>query len=767
MGEVYRARDARIARDVAIKILPSTFVDDRERLLRFEQEARAAGALNHPNLLTIYELGMHDGVPFIATELLEGETLRARLRIGPLPLSEAVDYALQIANGLAAAHQKGIVHRDLKPENLFVTEDGRVKILDFGLAKTTALLPADAPTALRLTDPGTLLGTVQYMSPEQVRSDDLDARSDLFSLGVVLYELVSGRSPFIRASAPETMVAILRDDPQPLDGDVPPWLVTIIRHCLEKNTAQRFQSAHDVGLALSAGMTSGITTDARPELAQARAPRWIAGALLTAALIALIAVRFRERVANTFSPQLGPRIDSVAVLPLANLSGDPQQQYFADGMTEELITQLAQIGALRVISRASVMEYRDTKKSASQIAQELHVRALVTGSVLRSATRVRITAQLIDAETSSSVWADQYERELGDVLALQNEVARSIEERIKVKVTPQVASRLAAVRSVDPRAYELFLKGRFYSRKNTPDGLNRGLSYFEDAVRRDPRYAPAFAGIAYCYNQMGHFQILLPQDAYPNAKKASEKALQLDPGSADAHMSLAWAKASYDWDWPSAEREFRTAIRLNPNDAMSHDQYALCLAAQGRHVEAVAEASRGVNVDPVSRTSLTGLAWVLYLSRRYDASLGQYQKALEVDSNGLTALENVADLYEAMGDHARAFDAYQRWAAAAGITHSTIMKLDRAFHAQGMNGYWQTRLQMEKNEEAEEGEAWPYRMAALNARVGDREEAINWLQRAYAERNSRLIFLGVDPVFDGIRSDPRVVQILRGVGIAS
>jgi TolB-like protein/DNA-binding winged helix-turn-helix (wHTH) protein len=299
--------------------------------------------------------------------------------------------------------------------------------------------------------------------------------------------------------------------------------------------------------------------------------RWTSAgiaALLGAAGVVLILSLRSMTGSGATATQFTP-IDSLAVLPLANLSGDPQQQYFADGMTEELITQLAQIGALRVISRASVMEYRDTKKNASMIAHELHVRALITGSVLRSATRVRITVQLIDAETGSSIWADQYERELGDILALQNDVARSIEERIRVKITPQEVSRLAAVRSVDPRAYELFLKGRFYAGKNTPDGLNRGLSYFADAARIDSHYAPAFSGIAYCYNEMAFFGILLPPDAYPNARKAAEKALQLDPGTADAHMSLAWEKADFEWDWPSAEREFRTAIRLNPNDAMT------------------------------------------------------------------------------------------------------------------------------------------------------------------------------------------------------
>src|SRR5512140_43290 len=472
MGEVYRARDKKLDRNVAIKVLPESVAADPETLARFEREAKAVAALSHPNILSIFDFGTQDGVSYAVMELLEGETLRGKLDAGRVSQKQAVNYALQVAKGLSAAHEKGIVHRDLKPENLFVTEDGHLKILDFGLAKRTEQDRTDetsAPTESKLTEPGVVMGTVGYMSPEQVRGLPVDHRSDHFSFGAILYELLSGKKAFKRDTAADTMSAILKEEPPELSEsgrNVSPALDRVVKHCLEKDRDNRFQSAKDIAFALREAASLSIPSPASGTSARQRIPRLPTWALALVGAVALLAALLvgdvgglRRRLSRGATVA---RIESIAVLPLANLSGDSQQEYFADGMTEELISDLAKISALRVTSRTSVMRYRGSSKSLPEIAKELGVDAVVEGTVTRAGSQVKITAQLIDAVKDRHLWADSFQRELKDVLALQGEVARAIAGEIGVRLTPQERSRLADRKAVNPEAYEAYLRGNYY-----------------------------------------------------------------------------------------------------------------------------------------------------------------------------------------------------------------------------------------------------------------------------------------------------------------
>src|SRR6266542_591432 len=539
MGEVYRGRDPRIGREVAIKVLPESFSRDAERLRRFEKEARSAGVLNHPNVLVVYDVGEHDGSPYIVEELLEGGTLRERLMQGPLRPAEAVEYAVQIARGLAAAHEKGVIHRDLKPENLFLTRDGRVKILDFGLAKLTqpemaAAEAAEAATLSAVTESGVTLGTVGYMSPEQVRGLPADARSDIFSLGAVLYEMATGKRAFRGISPAETMSMILKEQPPAVgdaNPDAPPGLDRVVRRCLEKEPARRFHSANDVAFALEDASTETAAPRAFRRPALRRAP------FVASSFVALLAIGLLLwwRPPRPTAGGGEARFSSLAVLPLQNLSHDPEQEYFSDGMTEALISRLAQVGALRVISRTSAMLYKGTKKPLRQIARELNVDGIIEGSVMRSGERVRVTAQLIDARKDEHLWAKDYERDLRDVLGLQAEVAQAIAQEVHAKLNPGEEARLARSRRVVPEAQEAYLKGRYYLGQGTEDAIGKAIAHFNEAIGKDPLDARASAGLADSYSARRSIY-RAPREVMPKAKAAAQKAVELDGSLAEGHV---------------------------------------------------------------------------------------------------------------------------------------------------------------------------------------------------------------------------------------
>ncbi|HEY7515076.1 MAG TPA: protein kinase, partial [Vicinamibacteria bacterium] len=543
------------------------------------------------------------GAPYVVSELLEGQTLREALSKGALPEGKAIEFGVEIANGMAAAHEKGIVHRDLKPENLFVTRDGHVKILDFGLAKLThperrSESPTEAPTFTAVTDPGVVMGTVGYMSPEQVKGLPADSRSDIFSYGAVLYEMLAGRRAFARGSTAETMSAILRDEPAPLSTQPGPSpLERVVRRCLEKSPEGRFQTARDLAFALRE--TSGIQTAVSPRPAPSlpKAVTAVGSAVLVLAIAAAVAMLSKGR--REPGAMDAVRVRSLAVLPLDNHSGDPDQDYFADAMTEALTASLAQIKSVKVISRTSAMQYKGTKKALKEIARELGVDAVVEGSFTRSQDRVRITAQLIRGDTDQHVWAQSFDREMGDVLTLQGEIAGAIAGQIEAELTQDEQSRLARKRPVAAKAYEAYLRGRFFFDEGGEEGLKKAFEQFNKALEIQGDYAAPYAGLANYYAILPFYSSLSPADVYLKAKAAAEKSVELDSTLPEAHAALAYVRGYFEWDWASADKEFRKALDLRPNFADAHFSYSRFLAASGRSDEAFAEIRRAEELDPL------------------------------------------------------------------------------------------------------------------------------------------------------------------------
>jgi serine/threonine-protein kinase len=724
MGEVYRAHDERLDRDVAIKVLPEAVAADQDRLRRFEQEARAASALNHPNIVTIHDIGESAGTPYIAMEFVEGETLSALLAEGALPAGQLVRLATQIAEGLAKAHEAGIVHRDLKPENLMVTGDGYVKILDFGLAKLRTQpseTESEVPTETR---EGTVLGTVGYMSPEQAKGHSADFRSDQFSLGSILYEMASGRCVFRRETAVQTLSAIIDDTPQPLHRvrpKLPTQLCVIVDRCLAKLPEERYDSTRDLATELR-GLREGLPT------------------------------RRLQREAALEKP-----IDSLVVLPLVDLRPEPGEEYFADGMTETLITDLAKIGALKVISRTSAMQYRGTDKTPPQIAEELNVDAVVEGTVLRAGDRVRITAQLIDATTDQHMWAESYDRDFGDVLSMQSEVARSIAQQIEIRLSSQEEILLSRADRVNPEAHEAYLKGRHALNRFSEEGYKRGIQYFSNAIEEDPNFAPAYAGLADCYCYLGFIESAPPLEIYPKAKDAVLKALELDNLLAEAHTSLGQIRFMYDWDWSSAKREFQRAIELNHNSATSHLFYAVYLTNLGWVNEAFPEIRRALELDPLSVAASQFLGHSYVVARRYDEAMSQLQKTIELDPNFPLAHSSLGLALLQKGLHDEAIGSFQKALNAAGGTPIFNAYLALAFAKSGKRGTVFQELQALSKERYISSVYFALVCLAL----GETDQTFEWLEKAYDERATELTWTPSAPFFDPIRDDPRFQDILR------
>ncbi len=664
MGEVYRAKDLELGREVAIKVLRKELASEPDGLKRFEREARTTSALNHPNITTIHHIGEHDGTRYIAMELVEGKTLRELLREGPLSTKKTLDVATQIAGGLTKAHAAGIVHRDLKPENMMVTEDGLVKILDFGLAK---LIPQgsdvdpEMATVTRATRQGTLLGTVQYMSPEQAAGRAVDYRSDQFSFGSILYEMLTGRLAFREETVPQTLTAIMKDEPEPiskLNDEAPDQLLAIVERCLAKEPDKRYDATKELAAELE-NVPDTMSLSRRTR----RRVLWTAAAILSAFLVSALGLNvfgLRDWVSSKLTPA---PIESIAVLPLQNLSGDPEQEYFADGMTEALITDLTKIGALRVNSRRSVMRYKESDKPLVEIAEELDVDAIVEGSALRVGNRVRITAQLIDPETNQALWADSYERDLQDVLLLQSEVAQAIAAEIRVAVTPEEASRLARGRPVNPEAYEAYLKGRFHRQKLTEADLDAALSYFEVALEKDPDYALAYVGISRVWGGRRQMGFAPPREATQKGRAALLKALELDDSVPGAHSTLATQKTWLEWDWPSAERAFERAIELDPNHAETRAYYAHFLDIMGRPNEAIPQAERAQELDPLEPLVRALYATHLTFVRRYDDAIAEFRKADKTARNQPFALNILTEALHHKGMYEEALEAQRSYFA--------------------------------------------------------------------------------------------------------
>jgi len=667
MGEVYRAHDEQLDRDVALKVLPAHTLTDEIARARLLREARAAAALNHPHICTIHEVGEAGGQAYIAMELVEGKPLSALVPGQGLPVETVLRFGSQIADALAHAHERRIVHRDLKSANVVITPEGRAKVLDFGLAKRISgeeLAEVTTRSQASLTQAGALIGTVPYMAPEQLCGQPADARSDVWALGVMLYEMVAGARPFQGQTSFELSSAILNQVPPPLSPAVPTQLGAVIERCLAKEPGQRYQQGSEVRAALEA-VQSGAALPAWPAWKYALSRRrWLALVAALATVFAVLAALNFERLRTRLTGG-APRIQSLAVLPLENLSGDKEQDYFADGMTEELITNLAKISALKVISRTSMMQYKGTKKPLPQIAKELNVDALIEGSVLREGGQVRITAQLIQASTDQHLWAESYQRDLRGVLALQGEIAGVIAEKVRAVVTPTERARLGSARPVNPETHEAYLKAMFYLYKKTPEGFAKGLALLQQAIEKDPTDPLPYAGLALAYPIIYHGPggTIPPREGFPRARAAALKALELDESSAQAHLALAAIKFYFDWDWTGAEKEFRRALELNPNLPEAHAHYGWYLHVFGRFEEGLAEGKRAVELDPLTSVYTAWVGWMYLNAHQDDKAIAEARKALELDPNSPDALFVLGIAYAQKGMFEQGIAASQKLVA--------------------------------------------------------------------------------------------------------
>jgi TolB-like protein/Tfp pilus assembly protein PilF len=772
MGEVYRARDPRLGRDVAVKVLPQEVASDPDRLRRFQREARAAGALNHPNILAVYDTGRHQTTPYVVSELLQGETLRERMSAAALPIPKAIDYAVQIARGLAAAHDKGIVHRDLKPENLFVTKDGLVKILDFGLAKFESPdRPAEGAdeeveTLSRETRPGVMMGTAGYMSPEQVRGRTVDHRCDVFSFGAVLYEMLSGQRAFRGDSSVEILSAILKEEPGDLartKPDLPLALLRIVARCLEKKPEERFQSARDLAfhleqVAQGAGSGSASASVSRSVVAgMRRGPHRAVGAVALAGLAAaavFLLVRGWRSEETAGLPEAG-RVESIAVLPFDNLSGDPEREYYADGMTDALISSLSQIKALRVVSRTSCMRFKDVHLPLREIAEELGVDALVEGSVAQGEGRVLIRAKLLEPVAERQLWAAEYERPVRDVLTLHGEVARAIAGQIGAALTPEESLRLSAERPVDPEAYDEYVRGlAAFSSGDRPNAA----SHFEAAIGVDPGFPQAYASLSIA-NSWGAYEVGPPGVTLERARLSAERALELDDGLAEAHVAMGGV-LQREWEWEASESEFRRALELNPSSAEAHFHLSILLSHVGRPDEALGEAERAVVLDPRDPLKHIALGWVHWWAGRHEKALERFRAVLAVEPDHPMAQFNVGMVLNAQGRHDEALAAIRRARELA-----PGLAFIRGAEAQALAGSGQIQqaraILAELEHEYEAGAQSPTGVAEIHLALGDKEQALAWLEKAYRERDLLLANIAVEPWWDPLRDDPRFIDILR------
>jgi serine/threonine-protein kinase len=793
MGEVFRARDTRLNRDVAIKVLPKDFVSDADRLWRFEQEAKTLAALNHPNVLTIHDAGVHEGAPYLVSELLEGRTLRDELNAGALPVRKATDYALQMAQGLSAAHDRGIIHRDLKPENIFVTKDGRLKILDFGLAKlkenpqsairnpqssADVEVPTVLQTAADSTEPGKIMGTPAYMAPEQVRGERADHRADLFAFGCVLYEMLSGARAFRRGTSVESMNAVLHDTPAEVgttNPNIPAALERIVERCLQKQPDSRFQSAQDLAFAIEVARSPSSPTPGAIKRRQA-AVGIVAVVLLGVGVVwwlvhqsgkatKPIAQSTTNSATSSATQNATPIIDqkSIAVLPFVSMSVDKGDEYLSDGMTEELLNVLAQVPGLRVPGRSSCFAFKGRTEEGifRKVGEQLHVTTVLEGSVRKAGDKLRITAQLINVADGFDLWSQTYDRDMKDILAVQTEVAQQVVQVLQVKLGVESTRALAKTPTENPEAHRLYLLGRYHFGRNTEGSLTNAMQYFTQALQQDPSYALAYCGLSDCYGWLGG-KLLSGKEAWAKEKELAQKALALDPNLADAHLALGIALAAA-FDWKGGEQEMKRALDLNPRLALAYDQLAWVQSTFARFDEAIRNEQRAIELDPLSLMFNSGLGVGLNTARRYDEAMAQSRKTLELDPNYADAHSELGWCFVYKGDTAGAVAEFQKATALdsqpyfdGALAYAYARAGDRAKAEQ---------IVRDSDDRAKQRYVSPALWMLLHLGLGEKDKALDWLEKCYEDQDGNCSGLKVEPMFDPLRNEPRFQALLKKVGL--
>lgn len=761
MGVIYKAVDLKLGRHVALKLLPEYLARDEKALQRFVREARAASTLNHPNICTVYEIDEAEGLHFIAIELLEGETIKERVARGSLSIREILGIAVEISDALESAHSAGIIHRDIKPANIFLTRRGASKVLDFGVAKRVGSDLVEQTSGFsvwlsgnfdhNLTNPGAALGTAAYMSPEQAGGQPVDTRSDIFSLGAVLYEMTTGKLPFPARVSTDLIRAIRKENPKPieeLNPKVPSGLSKIIDKALQKDCSLRYQRAAEMRADLQ---------DVQGHLE--RRVKWWKASLVPLALVALFAVvlaasRFNPRIhqwiAGTPSVGMSPHIRSLAVLPFENITGDPAQEYLAEGISDTLITDLTKLPSLRVVSRTSSMQYKGTHKVLPEIARELDVEAVVLGSVARSENRVRINTKLVEAASGQILWLQDYDRDESEVLKIQNDLAAAVAQEVAGKVTTEIQSRLAEEpQSVNPQAYESYLKASYFYSKETDEGFEKAIEYYRKAIDLDPSFAAAYLGLGETYGFMAYQGRLNYAEGSVKAENLLAKALELNPNSSLAHALTGMIKFQFRCDRPGAEKELSRALELNPNDMAALDYHSYYLLEMGRTDEAIAEKKRVLDHDPVSVGTSSELGLYYLMAGRNDEAIEQLQKALELDSNFPSALGRLGQAYTNKGEYDRAVIEIKK-AIAVDKTPNRLGKLGDVYARWGKR---QEALEvvLELKDMSKQRYVSPTLIARIYARLGEKDQALSLLEKARKEDK----FEASDPGFDSLRSDPR------------
>ena len=760
MGEVYRARDSRLHRDVAVKVLPEEFAKSASAMVRFQEEARAVAALEHPNILVLHDIGRDMGICYAVMELLEGETLSARLTRCGLPWRKAVEVGVALAEGLGAVHAKGIIHRDLKPANIFLSTTGQVKILDFGLARRITPDPVQPETVPfpAITEPMHVYGTAPYMSPEQVNGLPADARSDIFSLGCVLYEMVSGRLAFGHKTRHETLAAIVHDDPAPLtqsSKSLPPDLERVIWHCLEKSPEERFQSARDLAFDLRALLSEGQGGVARPESSKGvpRRARWLAaGLLLAAAAVALYLI---------FKPQPAHALDTVAVLPFVNVGGDAGTEYLSDGMADNLIQHLSQVRSLKVRPFSAVIRYKDKDTDVAAVGQALKVQAVIVGRVRKRGEELEVSVEVVDVADNRQLWGRSYHHKLGNLVTLQQQMANEIADNLRLNMSGEDKKRLSKRYTENSEAHRLYLLGRFYWNKRTKDGFKRAIGFFEQAIDRDPQFALAFAGLADCYNILPGYGYTErpPRESFAKAREMASRALEIDDTLAEAHASLAYER-SHAWDWTGAEKEFQRAIQTNPNYETGHHWYACFLATMGRHDDALAEIRRAQDLNPTSLIINSWVAMILCYGNQLDSALEQGHYAVQLDPDFPVSHFFLGIVYRKKGMFKEAIAEFQR---AVDLDKDSITYLTGLGEAYAISGQRDKARKILDDLAAKAKRRYvsPYGVAAVYAGLGDKDKAIHWLNQAHLQHDDGLGNLRIDPNWETLRSDQRFRALLR------